>query len=259
VSALVEPGRRALLAREPDNPLARGCGEFTTRPAGRRSPPATRPQPLGSSSRTSAAGASRSSHAARALGERHRLALRDPTQEKESAMDTRGNPPVTDAAIRRYAAKFYIETAASATLGEPTDANLAAILDTGPRPPSADSYDAIRRVLADLYEVTLSPASIVLKAAEEHADHIEARRHDDATIAEGESIRAAAAQVRGTRGLDVGLLCEQRDWLLSLHAENPTELGRTIKAGTRHLDGLVNLLETLLDSAEGYALPPQVS
>jgi hypothetical protein len=72
------------------------------------------------------------------------------------------------------------------------------------------------------------------------------------TIATGKSIRLAVSQLRTPGTIDVGLLRQQRDWLLSLDADSHIELAQLVKVGADLLDGLVNLLDAMLDSAEGY-------
>jgi hypothetical protein len=52
--------------------------------------------------------------------------------------------------------------------------------------------------------------------------------------------------------IDVGLLRQQRDWLLSLDVDSPAQLTQLVNVGADYLDGLVNLLDAMLDSAEGY-------
>lgn len=110
-------------------------------------------------------------------------------------------------------------------------------------------------LLVEEYDITLSPISIVLRAAEAYADEIERRRHDDATIAHGENIRAAVAQLRAPVTIDVELLRAQRDWMLSLQADTPAALALLVKAGGEYVDGVVNVLDAILDSVEGYATP----
>jgi hypothetical protein len=56
---------------------------------------------------------------------------------------------------RRYATKFYVETAAKGKKLEPTDANLAATLKDCALPPRPEWFPSIRRVLADEYGITL--------------------------------------------------------------------------------------------------------
>jgi len=170
-------------------------------------------------------------------------------------MSTTNAAHKAEIAARKYATKFYLETVAEGKPLEPTDANLAQTPKDSTLRPRPECFEDIRRVLAEDYGVTLSPATIVLQAAEAYADEIEGRNHDAATIAKGESIRAAAAQLRAPARIDVGLVRQQRDWLLSLRADTPIELARMVKAGTEHFDGLVNLLDAMLDSAEGYTRP----
>ena len=72
----------------------------------------------------------------------------------------------------------------------------------------------------------------------------------------GESVSLAVVQLRTPGTINIGLLRQQRDWLLSLHdTGSPGELAQLVKAGAGHLDGLVNLLDAMLDSAEGYPMP----
>lgn len=165
------------------------------------------------------------------------------------------NEGTTDRASRRYAMRFYLETVGKGKPLEPTDTNLDAVLKPISPPRSPSLFDHIRHVLDDEYEVRISPATIVFQAAEDYAAEMEGRRHDDATIHKGDEIRAAVAQLRTPAEVDVALARQQRDWLLSLRADTPAELGRLVKAGTHHYDGLVNLLDALLDSVEGYSLP----
>ncbi|HXA55134.1 MAG TPA: hypothetical protein VNV37_09720 [Solirubrobacteraceae bacterium] len=80
----------------------------------------------------------------------------------------------------------------------------------------------------------------------------EQRMLEPAMIATGKSIRLAVTQLCIPGTIDVGLLRQQRDWLLSLNADSPVELAQPLSAGADHLDGLVNLLDAMLDSAEGY-------
>jgi hypothetical protein len=75
------------------------------------------------------------------------------------------------------------------------------------------------------------------------------------TIATPQSVSLAVAQLRTPGTIDIGLLRQQRDWLLSLEADSPARLAQLVKAGAGHLDGLVNLLDAMLDSAEGYPTP----
>jgi hypothetical protein len=75
------------------------------------------------------------------------------------------------------------------------------------------------------------------------------------TVASSQSVNLAIAQLRTPGTIDVGLLRQQRDWLLSLDVDSPARLAQLVKAGAGHLDGLVNLLDAMLDSAEGYPTP----
>lgn len=119
------------------------------------------------------------------------------------------------------------------------------------------SSDASNAEIAGCKHEDTSPMSIVLQAAEAHAEEVEGRHHDDATIAKSESIRVAVTRLRTPAKVDVRLLRQQRDWLLNLQADSPAELGRMVKTGAQYLDGIVNLLDTILDSEEGYAPPLQ--
>jgi hypothetical protein len=152
--------------------------------------------------------------------------------------------------------RFYLETVGRDKPLEPTDANLDGVLKPFCSPPLPhSSFDYIRRVLNDEYAVSISPVTIVLRAAEDYAVEMQARRHDDVTIHQGDEIRAAVARLRRPAKIDIALARQQRDWLLSLRAGTPAELDGLVKAGTCHFDGLVNLLDALLDSAEGYSWP----
>jgi hypothetical protein len=80
-------------------------------------------------------------------------------------------------------------------------------------------------------------------------------REDPPTV-EDETGRVVVADLQTPGTIDVGLLREQRDWLLSLAgAPSPAEVAQLIKVDSGHLDGLVNLLDAMLDSAEGYPIP----
>jgi hypothetical protein len=79
---------------------------------------------------------------------------------------------------------------------------------------------------------------------------------EDPPSVEGETGRVVVADLRTPGTIDVGLLREQRDWLLSLaSAASPAEVAQLVKVDSGHLDGLVNLLDAMLDSAEGYPMP----
>ncbi len=76
------------------------------------------------------------------------------------------------------------------------------------------------------------------------------------TIATGENVSPTVAQLCIPGTIDIGLLRQQRDWLLSLQADpSPARIAQLVKAGAGHLDGLGNLLDAMLDSAEGYPMP----
>lgn len=80
--------------------------------------------------------------------------------------------------------------------------------------------------------------------------------HADPTTIKGETGRVVVSDLRTPGTIDVGLLRQQRDWLLSLGiAASPAEVAQLVKANSGHLDGLVNLLDAMLDSAEGYPTP----
>lgn len=99
-----------------------------------------------------------------------------------------------------------------------------------------------------------TPLDIVLRAAGDYVDQLEGRRHDDATIATGDRIRAAIAQVRQDHELralsdglerlerlDAGLAREfEQRWAFALSA---VETG-----GERHLiDGELSEMVAELD------------
>ncbi len=75
------------------------------------------------------------------------------------------------------------------------------------------------------------------------------------TVASPQGVSLAIAQLRTPGTIDVGLLRQQRDWLLSLDADSPARIAQLVKASAGHLEGLVNLLDAMLDSAEGYPAP----
>lgn len=80
--------------------------------------------------------------------------------------------------------------------------------------------------------------------------------HNDPASSEGETGRVVVSDLRTPGTIDVGLLRQQRNWLLSLaSAASPAEVAQLVKAKSGDLDGLVNLLDAMLDSAEGYPTP----
>jgi hypothetical protein len=82
------------------------------------------------------------------------------------------------------------------------------------------------------------------------------RENDRPAPPSSETGRVVVADLRTPGTIDVGLLRQQRDWLLSLaSAASPIEVAQLVKADSGHLDGLVNLLDSMLDSAEGYPIP----
>jgi hypothetical protein len=79
---------------------------------------------------------------------------------------------------------------------------------------------------------------------------------EDPPTVEGETGRVVVVDLRTPGTIDVGLLREQRDWLLSLaSAASPAKVAQLVKVDSGHLDGLVNMLDSMLDSAEGYPIP----
>lgn len=75
----------------------------------------------------------------------------------------------------------------------------------------------------------------------------------EAKTIERESGQVVVSDLHTPGTIDVGLLRRQRDWLLSLgSATSPAEIARLVTVNCGNLDGLLNLLDAMLDSAEGY-------
>lgn len=102
-----------------------------------------------------------------------------------------------------------------------------------------------------------NPLSIVLDAAQEHVNEIEGRSHSDATIARDDEITAAIRALREPARIDVALARAQRDWLLRLQQLIDERLEFGARAAGGQLDGVINLLDAILDSVEGYSAPLQ--
>jgi hypothetical protein len=82
------------------------------------------------------------------------------------------------------------------------------------------------------------------------------KKENDPTTIEGGTGRIVVSDLHTPGTIDVGLLRQQRDWLLRLgSAPSPVEVAQLVKSDSGDLDGLVNLLDAMLDSAEGYPTP----
>jgi hypothetical protein len=76
-------------------------------------------------------------------------------------MSTTTDTDKAEIAGRKYARKFYVETAAKGKPLEPTDPNLAETLKDCALRPRPEWFDSIRRVLADEYGITVCVEQII--------------------------------------------------------------------------------------------------
>lgn len=97
------------------------------------------------------------------------------------------------------------------------------------------------------------PLTIVLNAAMGYVDQIEGRQHADAVIAKGDRIRSAVEALQRPTQVDVSLARSQRDWLLRVQAAINTDDLAMPGDAQEQLDGIINLLDAILESLQGYS------